>query len=63
MATGFGGTNIKVNATHPGPAQVVHASTGLLPDADMMPRHGQKYTYATRGTPPSDALIDAINKL
>ncbi len=42
---------------------VVHASTVLFPDADTMARHGQKYTYATRGTPTSDALADAINEL
>ncbi|RDJ11222.1 cystathionine beta-lyase [Rhizobium grahamii] len=42
---------------------VVHASTVLFPDAETMAKHGQKYTYATRGTPTSDALTDAINEL
>jgi len=42
---------------------VVHASTVLFPDAETMAKHGQRYTYATRGTPTSDALTDAINEL
>ncbi|MBB3428940.1 cystathionine beta-lyase [Rhizobium sp. BK312] len=41
----------------------VHASTVLFPDAQTMDVHGQKYTYATRGTPTTDALCDAINEL
>jgi cystathionine beta-lyase len=41
----------------------VHASTVLFPDADTMAKHGQKYTYATRGTPTTDALSEAINEL
>ncbi|MGY5805496.1 cystathionine beta-lyase [Rhizobium sp. LEGMi12c] len=41
----------------------VHASTVLFPDAQTMDRNGQKYTYATRGTPTTDALCDAINEL
>jgi cysteine-S-conjugate beta-lyase len=41
----------------------VHASTVLFPDARTMERHEQKYTYATRGTPTTDALCDAINEL
>ncbi|MFS8049856.1 cystathionine beta-lyase [Rhizobium sp. BR 314] len=41
----------------------VHASTVLFPDAQTMARHGQKYTYATRGTPTTDALCNAINEL
>ncbi|MBV7518989.1 PLP-dependent transferase [Ensifer sp. ENS12] len=42
---------------------VVHGSTVLFPDARTMETHGQKYTYATRGTPTTDALCDAINEL
>lgn len=41
----------------------VHASTVLFPDAQTMEQHGQKYTYATRGTPTTDALCNAINEL
>lgn len=41
----------------------VHASTVLFPDARTMEEHGQKYTYATRGTPTTDALCKAINEL
>lgn len=41
----------------------VHASTVLFPDAQTMARHDQKYTYATRGTPTTDALCNAINEL
>ncbi|MGZ9723590.1 cystathionine beta-lyase [Rhizobium miluonense] len=41
----------------------VHASTVLFPDARTMAQHGQKYTYATRGTPTTDALCNAINEL
>jgi cystathionine beta-lyase len=41
----------------------VHASTVLFPDAGTMERHEQKYTYATRGTPTTDALCNAINEL
>ncbi|MGG6897257.1 cystathionine beta-lyase [Rhizobium sp. BR 315] len=41
----------------------VHASTVLFPDAQTMAQHGQKYTYATRGTPTTDALCNAINEL
>ncbi|WP_267555244.1 cystathionine beta-lyase [Rhizobium rhizogenes] len=41
----------------------VHASTVLFPDAQTMERHGQKYTYATRGTPTTDALCNAVNEL
>lgn len=42
---------------------VVHASTVLFPDAGTMEKHDQPYTYATRGTPTSDALCNAINEL
>lgn len=41
----------------------VHASTVLFPDAQTMDRNGQKYTYATRGTPTTDALCNSINEL
>jgi cystathionine beta-lyase len=41
----------------------VHASTVLFPDAQTMESYGQKYTYATRGTPTTDALCNAINEL
>ncbi|MBB3609352.1 cystathionine beta-lyase [Rhizobium sp. BK602] len=41
----------------------VRASTVLFPTAEAMERHEQKYTYATRGTPTTDALCDAINEL
>lgn len=41
----------------------VHASTVLFPDARTMEQNGQKYTYATRGTPTTDALCNAINEL
>ncbi|NTF96049.1 cystathionine beta-lyase [Rhizobium rhizogenes] len=41
----------------------IHASTVLFPDAQTMEQHGQKYTYATRGTPTTDALCNAINEL
>jgi cystathionine beta-lyase len=42
---------------------VVRASTVLFPNAEAMEKHEQKYTYATRGTPTTDALCDAINEL
>ncbi|MFT4183047.1 MAG: cystathionine beta-lyase [Rhizobium sp.] len=42
---------------------VVRASTVLFPNAGTMERHEQKYTYATRGTPTTDALCEAINEL
>jgi cystathionine beta-lyase len=41
----------------------VRASTVLFPDAETMEKHEQKYTYATRGTPTTDALCNAINEL
>ncbi|TIX90289.1 cystathionine beta-lyase [Rhizobium sp. P44RR-XXIV] len=41
----------------------VHASTVLFPDTQTMEWHGQKYTYATRGTPTTDALCNAVNEL
>ncbi len=42
---------------------VVRASTVLFPDAKAMETHSQKYTYATRGTPTTDALCQAVNEL
>ncbi len=42
---------------------VVHASTVLFPDAETMAGHKQKYTYATHGTPTTDALCRAIDEL
>lgn len=42
---------------------VVHASTVLFSNAAAMEKHDQKYTYATRGTPTTDALCAAINEL
>ncbi|MHC2296042.1 cystathionine beta-lyase [Rhizobium mongolense] len=41
----------------------VHASTVLFPNAAAMEKHDQQYTYATRGTPTTDALCNAINEL
>ncbi len=42
---------------------VVRASTVLFPTAHAMETHSQKYTYATRGTPTTDALCQAVNEL
>jgi cystathionine beta-lyase len=42
---------------------VVHASTVLFPDYETMKSRNQKYIYATRGTPTTDALADAIDQL
>jgi cystathionine beta-lyase len=42
---------------------VVRASTVLFPNAQAMETHSQKYTYATRGTPTTDALCQAVNEL
>ncbi|MFC3218097.1 cystathionine beta-lyase [Tianweitania populi] len=42
---------------------VVHASTVLFPNADVMRRGAQKYTYGTHGTPTSDALAAVIDDL
>src|ERR1044072_9000836 len=42
---------------------VVHASTGLFPNARAMETRTQKYTYGTRGTPTTDALCEAIDAL
>lgn len=42
---------------------VVHASTVLFPDSQTMAKRDQKYTYATRGTPTTDALCEALDAL
>ena len=42
---------------------VVHGSTVLFPDAQTMETRRQRYTYATRGTPTTDALCKAIDEL
>ncbi len=42
---------------------VVHASTVLFPDSATMVGRNQKYTYATHGTPTTDALAEAIDTL
>ncbi|EJM98719.1 cystathionine beta-lyase [Phyllobacterium sp. YR531] len=42
---------------------VVHASTVLFPDAQTMATGKQPYTYATHGTPTTDALCRAIDEL
>jgi cystathionine beta-lyase len=42
---------------------VVHGSTVLFPDAQTMETRRQRYTYATRGTPTTDALAKAIDAL
>lgn len=42
---------------------VVHASTVLFDNARGMETRAQPYTYATRGTPTTDALCEAIDEL
>ena len=42
---------------------VVHASTVLFPNARTMAERGQKYIYATHGTPTTEALCHAIDAL
>lgn len=42
---------------------VVHASTVLFRDYETMKSRGQKYTYATYGTPTTDALSEVIDRL
>lgn len=42
---------------------VVRASTVLFPDADTLVNRNQRYTYATRGTPTTDAFSQAMNQL
>ncbi|BDA84937.1 cystathionine beta-lyase [Aureimonas sp. SA4125] len=42
---------------------VYHGSTVLFPDTATMRSRGQKYTYALRGTPTTDALEEALDGL
>lgn len=42
---------------------VIHASTVLFPDVETMTSGAQRYTYARRGTPTSEALEEAITTL
>ena len=42
---------------------IVRASTVLFPDYETLKNRAQKYTYATRGTPTTDALAQAIDHL
>jgi len=42
---------------------VVRASTVLFPDADTLERRAQRYIYATRGTPTTDAFAQAMTAL
>ncbi len=42
---------------------VVHASTVLFPDSATAVSGAQKYTYGTHGTPTTDALCAALNKI
>ncbi|GGB44520.1 cystathionine beta-lyase [Roseibium aquae] len=42
---------------------VVHASTVLFPDIETMTSGGQKYVYARRGTPTTEALETALTEL
>ncbi|MCP4314805.1 MAG: cystathionine beta-lyase [Hyphomicrobiales bacterium] len=42
---------------------VIHASTVLFPDSATMETNNQKYTYATHGTPTTNALATAVNAL
>lgn len=42
---------------------VVHASTVLFPDYETMKSRNQPYTYATSGTPTTDALANALTHL
>lgn len=42
---------------------VVHASTVLFPDTEVMLARTAKYLYATYGTPTTDALADALSEL
>ena len=42
---------------------VYHGSTVLYPDTQTMRNRGQKYTYALRGTPTTDALEEALDGL
>ncbi len=42
---------------------VVHASTVLFPDTEVMLSRSAKYVYGTHGTPTSDALADVLSEL
>lgn len=42
---------------------VFHGSTVLFPDAETMATEKQTYTYGTHGTPTTDALCHAIDRL
>ena len=42
---------------------VYHGSTVLYPDTATMKNRAQKYTYALRGTPTTDALEEALDAL
>src|SRR5690606_35005362 len=42
---------------------VVHASTVLYPDYDSHANRNQRYLYGTHGTPTTDALCEALNRL
>jgi cystathionine beta-lyase len=42
---------------------VYHGSTVLFPDTHTMRTRGQKYTYALRGTPTTNALEEALDGL
>lgn len=42
---------------------VVHASTVLFRNAEIMANRNQRYTYGTHGTPTTDALTSAIDEL
>ena len=42
---------------------IVRASTVLFPDAETLASENQKYTYATHGTPTTDALCAALTEL
>ncbi len=42
---------------------VIHASTILYPDMKTLLGGGQKYSYARRGNPTTDALEDAVKEL
>ncbi|MFT3688337.1 cystathionine beta-lyase [Paenirhodobacter sp.] len=42
---------------------VVRGSTVFFPDAETLRTDNQKYTYGTHGTPTTDALCEAIDRL
>jgi len=42
---------------------VVHASTVLFPNTEVMLSRSAKYVYGTHGTPTSDALADVLSEL